>query len=164
MADQVQQFDFDNLEVIKFPVKYRGNWYVGIEANGETGQRYHNANFAAVRALREGQAGEDKGLADVELMLVGRCLYTASQVEPNQGEFFEWGGEPIWLEIDKAVGREVVKSWPVRVIKPLYQKLKEISQLSESENTSLESLKNQREELDKAIREMEGMEESTKNE
>ncbi len=131
-------FNFDDLSVTEVPVSYGGIKYILREASEDVAAAYRNASIAGAK-LEDGKLVEMPGnIAGVQALLVSRCLF------PITGE-----GEVS----TKPVPQKVVGGWPSRVVKPLFEKVKEISELDEEED--LEALFKQRDKLNERISELE---------
>lgn len=146
-----QSFDFDDLSVIEIPVKIKGKRYVLREASGDAAGRYRSASLHGVE-ISHGEDGERtirkiESIADVEPLLISRCLYKADGdgVVPLLAD-----GEP---DPNGLVPMETIKRWPAKVQKRLFEKAKEISELDERED--LDSLKKQHARLGKRIARLE---------
>lgn len=105
--------DFSNLELIELPVKVGDTNYTLREALEATAVIWRNSNMAAA-TFRDGGISGFRGIADSEPLLVSLCLFDES-------------GNNVKLS--------VVKGWPARVVKKLFEKAKEISELGEMEDT-----------------------------
>jgi hypothetical protein len=141
MSDEL---NFDDLSLIEVPVTIAGKKYVLREADEDTAAAYRNAAIAGAR-IEDGQLTEmPSNLAGVQSLLVSRCLFPCAE-----------SGSPS----SKPVPREVVGSWPSRIVKPLFERAKEISELDEDE--TLEGLVEQQAKLGKRIAKM--RKESAKN-
>jgi len=102
------ELNFDDLTPIEIPVRIQGKNYVLREASGDAACRYRNAVLACAQLTPEGKAVSVRNLADVEPLLVSLCL-------------FDEKGNPVSVN--------QVRKWPARVVKALYEKAKEISDL-----------------------------------
>ena len=114
---------FNDLTPIEIPVSIEGVEYTLREASGDAACKYRNAMMACMQ-LADGKPVSLRGLADVEPLLVSLCLFVT--------------------ETNKLVPLHVIKTWPSRVITPLFEKAKEISELGEGANEpSEEAVKNE---------------------
>ena len=119
-----EDLDFSSLETIELPVKYGGKTYMLREASAETSIAFRR------QQAKDAQRKDDKILFDVgnvaesESLLISLCL---------------------WDDKDRQVPWATVKNWPEKVVKKLFGKAKEISELGEEETT--ESLQKQIAEL-----------------
>lgn len=125
-----ESLDFD-LALREVPVKLRNKdgevkEYVLREASGETASKYRNAALAALELGPEGKPKRIHNAASVEVMLVALCLY-----EVINGEVTK-----------KPVPAATIDAWPARVKKDLFNKVKDISELTEEgpEKQTLEEI------------------------
>lgn len=107
-------FDLSFQEV---PVVINGEEYVLREASAAAAKEYRNA---ALKSFKMGLEGRPEsiigdGLAGAEPLLVSLCLFKKGATNP--------------------VGSKFVDALPSRVVKPLFEKAKEISDLGEGEET-----------------------------
>lgn len=119
-------FDFNDLSIIEIPVKLNKKNYILREADGEAGAKFKSRSAQCMRM----EAGSVTGVGEIgelEPYLLSFCMF-------EQGE----------NGILKSVSENVIKSWPARVVKQLFDKAKEISELNESDTV---------ESLEKTIRE-----------
>ncbi len=128
-----------------------GENYVLKEATGEVAKQYRNS---ALRSVRLGSTGKAEtvigdGLAIAEPLLVSLCLFKVKTLADNSVKHL-----PVKLD--------TVLSWPNRVIKPLFNKVKEISDLGESEET-LKELRKEKQSIQDKIDEYVSKEETVKN-
>lgn len=138
------EFDYDSLEVIDVPVKYGGKKYVLREASGDTGRKFNDARTKCMHFQDGGVSGVE-GVGGLPIYLLSMCLFETDEdgvVQPK-----------------RHVTQEALKSWPERVIQPLFMKAREIGELDQD---SLESLRKQYKELGERIAKME--EDAVKNE
>lgn len=105
--------DFNDLSPIEVPVSIDGRSYILREATGDAACRYRNALLACTQLGPEGKPSSVKGMADAEPLLVSLCL-------------FDDAGKP--------VSGPTIRKWPARVLKALFDKATEISQLGEEED------------------------------
>ena len=94
----------------------------------------------ACSKMSDGKISGIKGLPDTEPKLIAMCL------------FWNCPGEE---KHNKNVNEDKIKSWPQRVQKALYARVKQISEMNDVEDESLEGLYKQREELNAKIKELE---------
>lgn len=104
------EIDFSDLTVIEIPVNISGEKYFLREASGEAACNYRNAVLKCTKLGPEGKPSSMEGIASVEPLLVSLCLVDSE---------------------GKRVPESLVKSWPSRVVKVLYDKAKEISELDD---------------------------------
>ena len=138
------EYNFDSHEAIEILFIVKGKNYVLREASGETACVFRNAQIACTTMGPEGKPEKFEGVADVEPLLVSRCSWE----QTSEGK-------------ERSVSIAVVKSWPSRVQKKLFNDAKRISELDES---SLEDLIKERDEIVERIKEMREGEDAVKNE
>ncbi len=131
---------FTDLSPIEIPATIGDKSYVLREATGNVACRYRNALLACTQLGPEGKPSKITGMADVEPLLVSLCM-------------FEDGTKP--------VPQATVRAWPNRIVKSLFDRVKEISDLDEDD--SLEGLKKERQTLDERIAKLEAAEDKAKN-
>ncbi len=105
--------NFSDLSIIELPVQVGENSYTLREANEATAVKWRNATMAAAR-FRDGSISGFSGIADSEPLLVSLCLFDKD---------------------NKNVHIDTVKEWPARIVKTMFEKAKEISELGETEET-----------------------------
>lgn len=106
------EFDFDSLETIEIPVKFKGNEYVLREATSGAAKEFSNARISRVKMSGTGEATSYGSLGDLEPLLVSLCLFEAS-------------GKPVTIKF--------VELMPYKVQKALYNKAKEISGMDDDD-------------------------------
>lgn len=121
--------DFGILSPTEIPVKINGVEYLLKEATGDAVCQYRNATIKSMKFSDQGKATGFDGVADSEPLLVSLCLFNS---EGNN--------------VDIAT----VRKWPAHVMKALFNKAKEISDLAEG-NESLKDLEKQQAELAQKI-------------
>lgn len=128
---------FESLEKIEVPVKIAGKDYMLTEVSESGAAKYKNAQMSSTRVV-EGADGNKhatvSGLSDTEGLLVSQCLF---EVTANNGR--------------KSVELNIIKTWPHRITKQLFDKAEEISGLGvkETEETLKKRLKDTQEKLKK---------------
>jgi len=136
---ETESLSFD-LSLIEIPVTIGERAYILREASGDAACKYRNALLSCTDLdPNTGKPVRITGMANVEPLLVSLCL------------FYEDTGASVPLG--------VIKSWPSRILKSLFEKTKDISDLGEETDE---------EELEKAIKLVEDSkkkkEETAKNE
>jgi len=111
MADK-NELDFGDLTLIEKPVVVAGKAYTLREATGDASCKYRNAVLKCTRIGPDGTATALDNLADVEPLLVSLCLVD------DQGHH---------------VHQSIIRSWPSRVVKKLFEVAKNISELGETD-------------------------------
>lgn len=122
------RFDFTSLEPVEDEVVIQGQEYVLREADNKTAVAYRNAMMRAARMDDQGRVSMMDGMADAEPVLVHGCLFH----KPTK---FDSRGNPVWVPVVPAW----VNSLPHRIIKPLFERARDISGLG-SEKETPESL------------------------
>jgi len=121
---QLVNLFWDDLEPIQLPVRVMGKPYVLVEADEDAAVKYRNASMKAAR-LDDGKiVGFDK-VGDVEPLLVSLCLYYAGH--DGKAPLDALGD----FDRTKLVPLKKVLMWPARIVKPLFDRVKDISQLEE---------------------------------
>lgn len=128
MSQTAERIDFNDHEDIEVPVSFKGKKYLLLEASGEASRRFQNKSISGAR-LEDGKVSGLSNTADAQFVLLAACIIA------------EEGRKP--------VDESVIKLWPHRMTKRLFERCKEISELDEDD--SIEALLKQRLELDKRI-------------
>lgn len=139
-------FDFGDLTLIEIPVTVAGKKYVLREADEETAAIYNNERIKGVKVDDAKVVGLPDDIGGMQSLLVSRCLF------PLNGE-----DQPF----PNPITRKEVMGWPARIVKPLFLKAKEISELDDVDD--LASLEKQRDDIEKRIGALKEEEEKTKN-
>jgi len=105
-----QPIDLGDLSFIEIPYKIGGKIYTLKEASGDAACAYRNALFKNTELGPDGKARKIGNMADTEPLLVSWCLYDAN---------------------GHRVAVQGVRNWPAKVVKTLFEKAKEISNLEE---------------------------------
>jgi hypothetical protein len=111
-----EPIDFSGLEPIEIPVTIGDTNYILMEASGDSSAKFRNMMLNNTE-LVDGKPTKVTNYANVESYLVFLCLRYADGDKK-----------------DKQVPHEVVKRWPARVVKKLYETAKEISELDEDDD------------------------------
>lgn len=127
-----EEFDYD-ITPQEIPVTVGGKKYVLREATGDAACRYRNALLKSTKLGPEGKPSHIDGMADVEPLLVSLCLYEKTDPE-------------------RLVALHLVRSWPSRIQKALFAKVKEISELDERDTA--ETLEKQLAETQRKLAEL----------
>ena len=107
-----QPLDFGDIQPVEVPVNVGEKHYVLKEASGAAAVSYRNAMLRCTTLGADGRATKVDGMAETEPYLVSLCLFTTDN--PSR---------PVHIN--------VIKSWPSRVQRRLFEKAKEISDLDE---------------------------------
>jgi hypothetical protein len=106
-------FDFDHDQPAEVKIKFQSRVWTLREATEETAVKWRGMQLSNARVVDgQLQANVDR-IAESQAFLVSRCL-------------FDEEGKPVKLD--------VVKAWPSRVVRPLFERCKEISSLNEGED------------------------------
>lgn len=128
------EFNFDDLTPQSVPVRYQGSKYILHEADADAAAKFRNLALRNIKLTKDGSIDSDLGgMADLEPYLVSLCLYEI--VEGKQA------AHPVPLA--------VIRSWPSRIIKPLFMWVKENSGLDEKDTR--DALLKKRAEIDKLL-------------
>ena len=119
--NKMDELNFDSLSLIEVPVTIEGKRYVLREASGDVACKYRNALMTGTQM--EGKRVTKIGsMADAEPLLVAKCLFEVGEDELGR----------------KAVNVGTVITWPNRIIKRLFKKVQEISDLKEGDEEANE--------------------------
>ena len=111
-----EEIVFEDLEPTRVPVTHKGRKYVLVEASADVGVKYQNACIRAAR-MEEGHVVGMNDIADAEPLLVSLCLFHVNADGKQLGN----------------VAKKDILSWPNRVVKRLYEKAKDISDLDQNQ-------------------------------
>lgn len=136
-------FNFDDLKPQPFKFKYGGQTYVLHEAPEGVGMAYRNAMVQHIKFGEDGKPAGMSGGAEQAAKLLSGCIKLVTET-----------GE-------QAVSPQTILQWPTRVVKPLFAKAKEISDLEERMDRI--ALHKQIQENLKKLRQMDQEEELLKN-
>lgn len=148
----MNEFNFSSLEVIEIPVVGPDNKpYVLREASGDVVAKFNNARGRCVEFQEKG-IHKMHGGGDLEAFLVSLCLFHAARDSNN--EEVDMDHPELWTaDTKKPLTAMTIRSWPGKVVKVLFDKAKEISEIDEPED--LKALIEQRDKLDKQIKGLE---------
>lgn len=107
--------NFDDLTLIEIPVSINKEKFFLREATEDAARQYRNASVAAAR-MEDGKVVGVSGVGDIQSLLISLCLFTA--------------------DTGKNIPLSVVRGWPSRIVRPLFDKAKEISQLDEKDTAA----------------------------
>lgn len=109
MSEEPMQFDLTPIEI---PVIIGDKEYTLREASGEAAGKYQDAILDCMKPGLDGKPTQiTGGMSAIEPLLVSMCLFDSE-------------GKP--------VSKEVIKSWPARVQKEMYKRVRKISDLDET--------------------------------
>lgn len=148
--------DFNDLQVREEEVPYKGTLYILREADEEAAKLYRSSLLRGAKMVDKSVQGLE-GTAEASAVLVSQCLFRA---DPNTGKILLLPGPEGLPDKRHLVSLKTVLSWPQRVIKAVFERAKEISELDEKKDKA--ALIKQRDEASKALAAME--EEPLKNE
>jgi hypothetical protein len=118
----IEPMDFGDLKPMERGItNLFGKNYILREASEDAARKYRNSAVRAAK-MSDGKIVGMDGVGDVQSVLVAACL-------------FEEGS-------NRCVTEAVVRTWPSRVVKPMFDWVKEVSKLDESSN-SLDEVKGQ---------------------
>lgn len=141
---------FNDLTPIEIPVQIANEKYVLCEASGEAAAKYRNHAMSCTIFNVDGKPAGMKGLGDIQAVLVSLCLFKCVGT-----------GSVTSLE---RVSLAFVNKLPERIVKPLFERAKAISELREDSDESVEALEKQLEALQIKLDEARKKEEALKNE
>lgn len=120
--DQSAGYDIDlgDLEPRRLRIKIGGKLYVLNEPTAANVCEWNNAKLKATKLNEEGKVSSLDRLADTEFLLVSRCLFEALPT-----------GEA--MNPPRPVSETTLRSWPSRMQKVLFEKVKELGGLNEPE-------------------------------
>lgn len=148
MSETSNEFDYSDLTPIEIPVtNLNGKNYILREADGDTGAKFKSRSAQCMR-MTEGKVSGVNDIGSLEPYLLSLCMLQVS---------IHTDGETKHL---KSVSEATIRSWPSKVVKKLFNKAKEISELNEEE--TVESLEKVIKEATKKLKDLRG--ESVKNE
>jgi hypothetical protein len=125
MSDEL---NFDDLSCVEIPVSIAHQKYVLREASCDAAVAYRNSMINGATFTSEGRPSSLSSFADSEPVLVCRCLFPVD----GNGQVMR-----------DHVPESLVRSWPQKVVRQLFVKAKEISELSEAEEDSEDKAKNE---------------------
>lgn len=120
----MQELVFSDL-VAEFPVTIGKKRYMLREASADAVVKFRNALTANAQLGQGGRVSRIGNIADAEPLLVSLCI--VELYDHDTGKGVETKERPVPLS--------VVRSWPNRILKPLFDKVKEISAIHEDEET-----------------------------
>lgn len=120
----VRELNFDSIELTEVPVTIAGLKYILREADTPTAVAYKDRMLACTSMTDGGDSVKISGLAQLEPFLVKKCLFYGPGQE-HEG---------------KQVVPSFVDSLPHKITKALYNEVREISDLEESDDDTIEKL------------------------
>jgi hypothetical protein len=150
----VTEFVFEDITRKEAPVRVGAKRYVLLEATGDAAFRWRNACAKAAK-MSGGKVTGVGDIADTEALLVSYCLYEVDE----QGRWRAMtDGTP---DPHYQVNVQVIRAWPYRCIKPLFDWVRQNSALEERETK--ESLLEKRRELEEQLEAFSNGEDPLKN-
>jgi len=143
--------NFEDLTPAEVPVSIAGRHYVLREATGDAAVKYQNAVTKCSRFTDGKFSGIQGSLADTQPLLVSLCLF---DVEHLQGST-----DP--KLVAKPVAEHVIRSWPYRIQRSLFDRAKELSGLADEETQ--ETLTKQIADLQEKLAKLQAEEDPSKN-
>ena len=119
MAELTEPLEFPGLEPITVPVTIGKKKYSLREASEEAVIAYKDAITSATQIDGQGKPQRITGISGSESILVSKCLF----------ELYEVGGEVK----ERPVLLSTVRSWPSRVVRPLFDRIQAISEIWRTE-------------------------------
>jgi len=141
-----EELDFENLAPVEIPVPIGPSRYLLREASEGAVVQWRDSQVAKAKFGEEGGLQGIGAIAESEPLLVSLCLYELAAAADRttrpvyrHDEVFGYfrckiNGDP---EPRHLVPLTTVRGWPARIIKPLFEKLKEISGLDEKDSPQL---------------------------
>lgn len=142
MSEEVWNLGRESDFIRRVPIEYHGERYVLKSADAEAAVAYENAQLRGTQRDPEtGKVVGQVGLADTEPLLVHLCLWNEEETQ--------------------RIPERKIRSWPAFLVKRLFDKAKEISNLGLY--SDLSSMKEYCAKLQEAINRAETEEERIKN-
>lgn len=125
----MDEMNFDDLTPVEIPVRHSGKRYVLREATGDASSIYQNAVVKSAKLGADGKPVGFENVADTEPLLVSLCLYSLD----GEGRIrLDNDGNP---DPRYRVPLKTVRGWPAKMIKQLYEKAVNISNLRPQQET-----------------------------
>ena len=124
MSETNGELHFADIAMKEVPVTIGEDNYVLCEASEETAELYQNATMRGV-TMQDGLVRLSDSMAGAQSLLVSRCLF---KIEDDNTR--------------RCVSQKTVQSWPSRIVKPLFETAKKISDLDVDEETGEARAKN----------------------
>jgi hypothetical protein len=116
VAASNEELILDDVEIRQVTVRLGGKVYILREADGGTARAYRNAMFKGAQVAPDGRSIVGQNIADAELVLLNGCL------SDPQG---------------RRVPLNTLSTWPSRILRPLFVKAQEISDLRERDDSEV---------------------------
>lgn len=149
MLNVADEMLFNDIEIISVPIQIKGIKYKLVEASAEVAAKYRNKAMSGT-TFSDGRPTGVSGLGDLQILLVSLCLYqvTVKGVE----------------EALSPVSEEFVKKLPDRILKPIFERAKLISELNEGGDETIADLEKQISDLTKKLEQLKSKDATLKNE
>jgi hypothetical protein len=118
---RVYKYDFNDLAPVAIYFKHGPKEYVLREASEDIIVKYQNIQIGAAR-MAEGKVVGISGLADAEPALVAGCVFEV--IYASDGT----------VRSEKPMTIQEIRTWPHRIVKPLFNDIKEMNGLNEEDN------------------------------
>ncbi len=126
MSDEL---NFDDLAPAEMRFKWRGKSFICREASEGSAVQWRNANSKGLKFGPDGKvAGLGEGASDSEPLLVSLCVVEKGTNSQTGNDTFS------------AVPIQVVRGWPARVVRPVYDWIIKASGLRETETPERKAL------------------------
>lgn len=111
-------------------VKVGEDEYELREASVGAAQAYRDAQLSGITLGANSKPVKIEGMASSESLLVASCIYKISR-DPETKE----------ITGRQVVAEKTLKQWPTRIVKPMFEWIKEVSNLNESNNEIVDEIK-----------------------
>lgn len=118
---------FDDLEPICVPVRVGPKDYILREASGDAACKWRNA-ITRVTRMQDGKVSSVGDIADTEPLLISLCLFEIQRDKDGKPS-----SDPPVADPKRPVSEKVIRTWPHRVQRALFDKARAISELEEKE-------------------------------
>lgn len=129
---QYETMDFTDLEPVSRSVKYKEKQYVLREASADAAAKYRNQGLRGAR-FSEGKMVGMGDVADLQPYLVSLCLWElVGAAKEDSAETVSAAREKNGT-VEKPVDLKVIRTWPERMVKEMFNWVKDVSMLDEEE-------------------------------
>lgn len=140
-------FDFDDSTPQEYLVCHRGQRYILTEPSEAAAINFRNASLKGANfVMKDGKPSSAKmeGGAEAQVILVAGCLYQATSDNNAPPHLKDKDGKGWQIKRDKNkdgihVPPNELRGWGSKVIKPLFEKCKEIGDLNEGKEEQVKS-------------------------
>lgn len=148
--DEELALEFNDIKPIAKKIGIDGVVYFLLEASEDVAVTFRNAAFRGAR-FSEGKIAGIDNPADMEPLLVSMCLCYSDDMPDGVGgtkktirlKQIRRPGMTQPVEVPDTVPIQVIKSWPSRVVKPIFDLAKKISHLDDADGDTVEGLNKQ---------------------